>query len=148
MTRVDFYILSSDDPAERLHYACKVTEKAYKLGHRVYVNSQNADQAQQLNDLLWSFLPSSFIPHTGITDSIDCPVLIGHDSLQVDQETSPETRCEVLVNLADNVPEFFSRFQRVSEIVVQHAHIKQVTRDNYRFYRHRGYPLHTHNIGH
>ena len=36
MTKVDFYILPSADPSARLDFACKLTEKAWRMGHRIY----------------------------------------------------------------------------------------------------------------
>jgi DNA polymerase-3 subunit chi len=52
----------------------------------------------------------------------------------------------LLINLSEKVPEFFSRYERVAEIVVQDVTITNRTRANYRFYRDRGYPLETHNL--
>ena len=52
----------------------------------------------------------------------------------------------LLINLSHQVPEFFSRFERVTEIVVQSPAVTESTRNNYRFYRDRGYPLESHDL--
>ena len=49
-----------------------------------------------------------------------------------------------MINLAAEVPEFFSRYQRVAEVVDGHAERRERSRDRYRFYRDRGYKLNTH----
>ena len=36
MTRIDFYLLSSDQPDTRLAYACRLAHKAWHKGHKVY----------------------------------------------------------------------------------------------------------------
>ena len=47
LTKVDFYILPSAEPSARLDFACKLTEKAWRLGHRVYLHC--TDSAQRLD---------------------------------------------------------------------------------------------------
>ena len=66
-------------------------------------------------------------------------VTIGHD-------WEPEGECEVLINLDSDVPLFFSRFERVAEILDQDPQTRQKGRERYRFYRDRGYDLNTHEI--
>lgn len=53
----------------------------------------------------------------------------------------------VLMNLASQVPAFFSRFGRTLEIVASDDAARQSSRDRYRFYQQRGYPLNHHNLG-
>ena len=51
----------------------------------------------------------------------------------------------MLINLHDAAPPFFSRFERLAEIVsVEGA---AAARERFRFYRERGYDLRTHNLG-
>ena len=44
MTKVDFYILPSADPSARLDFACKLTDKAWRMGHRIYLHCSDAAQ--------------------------------------------------------------------------------------------------------
>ena len=145
MTRVDFYILPQDSIEQRHLFACRLTEKARKLGHRVYIHSDDNAQAKALDELLWSWRASSFIPHRLEQDSSDdshCDVLIGYG----DGNGEAAAYSDLLINLSTQVPAFFGRFQRVSEIVVQQAAITSATRENFRFYRDRGYPMNTHQL--
>jgi DNA polymerase-3 subunit chi len=52
----------------------------------------------------------------------------------------------VLINLAAKVPSFFSRFERVAEIVTTDDQAKEQARDRYKFYQQRGYELETHKL--
>ena len=138
MTKVDFYILGSDS---REHTACKLTEKAYGLGKRIYIHTKTAQQAKHMDELLWTFRDGSFVPHQQYQPGVhtESPIQIGcHES--------PETDCDVLINLADEVPLFFSRFLRVAELVGAGPAEKTQGRDRFRFYRDRGYPLDTHEL--
>jgi len=52
----------------------------------------------------------------------------------------------VLMNLSEQVPAFFSRFGRTLEIVASDDAARKSSRDRYRFYQQRGYPLNHHNL--
>ena len=78
--RVDFYVLSSADPASRLRFACRLTEKACSLKNRTYAHVDDAARARELDELLWTFRAGSFIPHQVEPADPDnpTPVTIGH----------------------------------------------------------------------
>jgi DNA polymerase-3 subunit chi len=141
MTQVDFYITDDQGSDARARLACRIVEKAYKLQRKVYVVTPGPEQATQLDELLWLFRAGSFIPHRRIDqpDEDDCPVIIGW-------EDSEAVAPDVLVNLSDAVPAFFSRFERVAEVVSAVPEVRDQARERFRFYRERGYPLETHEL--
>jgi DNA polymerase-3 subunit chi len=143
MTRVDFYVLQSGTDQQRATFACRLAEKAWRLGHSVYVHTASSDDTRRLDELMWTFRDGSFLPHlpTGEAASADpagaTPVLVGHGP-------EPGPRHELLINLAEDVPLFFSRFDRVAEIVA--GETADSARERFRFYRDRGYTLNTHKL--
>lgn len=142
MTRIDFYVLKSGPAGAAQMTACKLAEKAYQLGHRIYIHTGDADDARAVDELLWTFRAGSFIPHRLCeTDEDFAPVLIGHGE-------PPEIRPDLLINLAgeSTPPMFFSRFERVAEIVEPEEPQRGRARERFRFYRERGYELATHDI--
>ncbi len=144
MTQVDFYILGSDSDEARLRLACKIVDKATQLDHHVFVHSTSEEEARKLDELLWTFSQGSFIPHRVLREELSEPplepVLIGFNA------TSVPGRWDVLVNLAPDVPEFFSRYERVAEVVDGNAERREKSRERYRYYRDRGYKLNTHQV--
>ncbi len=150
MTKVDFYILPEDEQHHRHLFACRLIEKAYRLGHQVYIHSDNAEQAQQIDQLLWSFRPNSFVPHSFDNNAqgqnSQGQIAVGYDAAATHDMADNHTHDGLLVNLSTSVPDFFSRFNRVSEIVVQDPKITDATRKNYCFYRDRGYQLNSHDM--
>jgi len=144
VTQVDFYILDSDSDDARLRLACKIVDKATQLDHHVFVHATSDEEARRLDELLWTFSQGSFIPHRivreTLTESPLEPVLIG-----VNQPPAPG-HWDVLINLATEVPEFFSRYERVAEVVDGNATRREQSRERYRFYRDRGYKLNTHQV--
>ncbi|HJN51163.1 MAG: DNA polymerase III subunit chi [Pseudomonadales bacterium] len=137
MTRVDFYQIESDEPT--LDFTCRLIETIYRQGLKVYVHAESQQQAQQLDDLLWTFRADRFIPHSLHGESDRAPILIGFDK-------DPDCHKEVLVNLCGAVPNFFSQFDRVTEVLPKDKVKREATRNNYKFYQERGYPLRYHNI--
>ena len=141
MTRVDFYLLDGTADTAMDMAACRLAAKAFRLGHRVYIRARDAEQARTLDRLLWTFNAGSFVPHALHSEEMDprMPVVIGEAQMPVELN-------DVLINLGDNVPEIFSRFDRVAEIVGGDESSKTNARERFRFYRDRGYPLETHQL--
>lgn len=144
MTQVDFYILSDTSPQANLATSCRVIEKAWRRQHSVYAHTANREMMQQLDDLLWSFRPNSFIPHrsedTPEPESASIPdILVGYSG-------NPKTHDDILINLTEETPEFFGRFKRIAEIVAGEDAAKAKSRERYKYYRKRGYPLNVHHL--
>jgi DNA polymerase-3 subunit chi len=143
MTRVDFYILGDQDAQSRWSFACRLVEKVLGQQHQVYLHTENRDQALYVDNLLWSFKPESFIPHDlGIERLTAKPATlhIGYG------ETAPDHHHDVLINVSQHIPTFFSRFERVAEIVSQDDDTRALMRQHYTFYKERGYLLHNHDL--
>lgn len=141
MTQVDFYILGGRYAAQPLQFVCRLVDKVYHQGRRVYLHVPEG-MAAPLDDLLWSFNQESFIPHAravGSEDDPDTPIHIGSGP-------PPRGHHDVLVNLTAEVPDWFSRFTRTVELVSGDEEQKQLARRRYKFYKDRGYPLTDHKI--
>ncbi|MDQ2077241.1 DNA polymerase III subunit chi [Marinimicrobium sp. ABcell2] len=141
MTEVSFYILQDSEAQARWQFACRLVEKAQRLGHEVLVVVDSAAEADYLDELLWSFNPESFVPHRRI-DAQDQPAA----PVEITANGDCGDHHDVLVNLSQRVPEHFSRFQRLSEVVIQEPQVLQCTREHFSFYKSRGYPIQSRNI--
>jgi len=141
MTRVDFYVSPNQAGDAELQLACRIADKAWQQEHRVYIRAATTDQARALDDLLWVFRDGAFLPHCldSAAEAGETPVLIGCDN-------PPASLPEVMINLGHEVPGFFSRFERVVEIVAGDEASRDLARQRFRFYRDRGYPLETHEL--
>lgn len=134
MPRSDFYILATDDLQARRHFLCKVLEKVYRMGHRVYIRTSDEASAKQLDESLWEFRADAFLPHSLIAEQLDSTIEIGYG------DTLPQHR-DVFVNLELDVAEIALQFERIIEVVVQNQQILDATRANYRRYQQQGYEI-------
>ena len=144
MTRVDFYVLNSSEADGRLELVCRLTEKAVNQGQPVFIHSRDKSLLARLDILLWTFRPGSFVPH-GIREPLEPASRIDADPVTL-SAGEPAAEARVLINLDVAVPSFFSRFDRTLEVVDQQPLTRDAGRERYRFYKHRGYPLHHHAI--
>jgi len=137
MTRVDFYILSGKH--NRLGFVSKMAEQIYRQRHKLHIHTTDPSMSGQIDNLLWTYRDISFVPHEQLQDVVPgAPVTISH------QQEPPNH--EILINLATDVPDFFSRFERVVEIIDTEDSQRRQGRVRYQYYRDRGYELTNHNI--
>lgn len=137
MTKIDFYQIENQETV--LGFSCRLIEKIYRDGREVYVLAASLAEAEELDALLWTFRPDRFIPHALTREQTPAPVLIGHDG-------EPSNHHQVLVNLSGSVPDYFSHFERVAEVVPPSEDSRESARRNYKFYKDRGYPLDYHKM--
>jgi len=144
MTQIDFHILQDASVEARWLYVCRFIEKVERIGHSILVIVDTLEEAQELDDLLWSFKPESFIAHQILGAGEEAKVEITYRVNAPAKHANPSVHNDVLINLGSEVPDYFSRFARVAEIVIQDPKILENTRDHYRFYKQRGYPINQH----
>jgi len=132
MPRVDFYVIE-DPQSDPRRVACRLVEKAWRQGHAVFVHTDSADDAQRMDDLLWTYRQDSFLPHArqSETSADDCRVFIGDGG-------EPTDELDVVVNLSQEVPPFYSRCQRLAEVVTAEEGSRVAGRTRYRYYREQG----------
>lgn len=139
VTRVDFYVSRAGESLARERLACRIAEKAFRLGHRLHIHLGDDGELGTIDDLLWTFRDVSFLPHARLGADEAVPITL-------DTGAAPEPVPDLLINLAAEVPGFFSRFERVAEVVSGDAATREMGRSHFRFYRDRGYPLQHHEV--
>jgi DNA polymerase-3 subunit chi len=132
MTEINFYTAV----ANPLTATARLVGKAYAQGRRVRVVTPDAATTAALDKLLWEQPVEGFVPHVTLTSPhlAVTPVIVDHSLVH-------EGAADVLINLAAEPPAFFSRFERMFEIVGQDAALAAAGRERWAFYKARGYPL-------
>lgn len=60
MKEIRFYHLQNQSTHQALP---ALIAKAHSTGQRIIIQTENVQQAEAINDLLWTFRPKSFLPH-------------------------------------------------------------------------------------
>lgn len=134
MTRIDFHV----GVDHRLHFACRVIRKARAAGKRAVVYTSQADRLAQFDHALWTFSALDFVPHVYVDSPLAAttPVI-----LTPSPGTAPDS--DVLLTLDDDVPphfeEFFSRYERVIEVVSCEDEDRHRARARFKSYRECGF---------
>jgi DNA polymerase-3 subunit chi len=141
--RVDFYILKNAAQKQRWLFACRLTEKAYLRNLRVVIASETAQQAQELDDLLWTFHERAFVPHK-FCEQEACvePQTAVYLTLQPANLPAPD----LLVNLTDRLPESWERYARIAEIIDADEARRRLGRERFKSYRDSKIQLQTHQL--
>ena len=134
MVQVDFHILNSADGQRRQVYACRVVEKAWQRGHRIFVRVADDTVAATMDNLLWTFRDRSFLPHTvDGPGAAPEPILIGTGD-------GPERGdADIAVNLAPSAPGAPEQFTRIMEIGDQEPETLRAARERFRWYVAQGW---------
>jgi DNA polymerase-3 subunit chi len=138
MTEVLFYTHVED----KLHTACQLSAKALSKQMRVMILTADPGLTEKVSRLLWSVPSIGFYPHCRAADRLAAvtPII-------VDDVAEPVPHDQVLINLRNETPSVFSRFQRLIEIVSTDDGDRAAARERFRFYRDRGYNIKTHQLG-
>ena len=132
MTEINFYTAV----ANPIKATAGLVAKAYAQGRRVRVITPDAAATQLLNNMLWEQPAEGFLPHVTLSSphAAATPVIIDHS-------ITHEGSIDVLINLCAEPPAFFSRFERMFEIVGQDEVLANAGRERWKFYKARGYPM-------
>ena len=140
MPRADFYLIQKPRFREEpLLLVCELARKAFDANLATLVLARDAEQAEQLDDLLWSFDDDAYIPHQLAGDDEDelAPVLIASP----DNDTPMRT---LVINLRDTAVD--GKVDRVLEVVPADDSARGPLRERWKQYLARGFDLKKHDM--
>ncbi|WP_126446807.1 DNA polymerase III subunit chi [Sulfuricystis multivorans] len=144
MTRIFFL----HGAADRIQAAALWLQRAWlervlrpAKGPAMLVYAPAEEDAERLDRLLWTQPALSFVPHCRADSPLagETPILI---TGRLDEP--PVDTC--LVNLSNELPATFSRFEYLVEVVSTSDADRVPARSRFKFYRDRGYALENHDI--
>lgn len=137
MTRIAFL----HGAPERLTAAASWLRQAWTRRQPVLVYLPAGKATDDLDRLLWSQPATGFVPHCRANSALaDQTPIVLTDNL----DQLPHDAC--LLNLADELPPGFSRFEELVEIVSTSDTDRLPARERFKFYRERGYALEARDI--
>lgn len=138
MTRIEFHF----NAPERLQYVCRLLRKAHARNLRVGVVGSDV-ALRQLDTALWVFSELDFLPHSTSADTQDVQIA---SPIRLHADPAQWVGLDVLVNLGDDVPQGFEKFERLIEIVATDDHGRMTARQRWRHYTAQGYDLLQHDL--
>jgi DNA polymerase-3 subunit chi len=147
MARIDFHSNVSD----KLEYACRLTRKIWSAtaeGEPVRNIVMVAEKAElkRLDELLWTFSKTDFLPHCYGDDeaAFETPIVLLGDTAAPELANVPHA--DVLIHLSTRMPSdvaaLVARFPRIVEVVTVNEAERLAGRERYKAYRDLGHELH------
>ncbi|QWE11880.1 DNA polymerase III subunit chi [Polynucleobacter sp. AP-Titi-500A-B4] len=146
MARIDFHSNVSD----KLEYACRLTRKIWsatqegELVRHIVIVGEKAD-LKKLDDLLWSFSGTDFLPHCYIEDeaAAETPIVLTDNFASPSLNAIPHA--DVMIHLGmrmpQDVPALVGRFPRIVEVVTVNEAERLAGRERFKAYRELGHEL-------
>lgn len=139
--KVDFYILEGMSTLQAWHHTCHLIEKFHAEQCSIYIHVNSREEAEHLDQLLWTYREDSFLPHHIYDEKDEFP-----PSIQIGYHQNLKKTSKILINLAREIPAFFQQFTHISEIVFSDGVVQQWARERYRQYRELNAALTTHKL--
>jgi DNA polymerase-3 subunit chi len=136
VTRIDFYRYADDKQL----YACRLVAKASRSA-RLVVYAPDSAVLDRFDQALWTYQATGFVPHVraGSPLAAETPIVLAPTGDDLPHH-------DVLLNLSNEWPPFFSTFDRLLEIVGADEADKALARQRYAFYKDRGYDIRVNDI--
>ena len=140
--QVMFYLLNDEAINEDdksvdalLHHACLQAAYFYRQNQKVFIYTENKEKAHDIDEMLWAFDASSFVPHNlvGEGPKYGAPVEISWQA--------PSGRRPVLINLTSTIPNFANQFSYIIDFVPTDENLKQQARERFRTCRQLGFKV-------
>ncbi|OJI04306.1 DNA polymerase III subunit chi [Polynucleobacter sp. MWH-Adler-W8] len=147
MARIDFHSNVSD----KLEYACRLTRKIWSAAsegepvRNIVMVGEKAD-LKKLNELLWAFSSTDFLPHCFIEEeaAAETPIVLTDDFASSALNDIPHA--DVMIHLGmrmpADVPALVARFPRIVEVVTVNETERLAGRERFKAYRELGHELH------
>ena len=132
MTKVEFFFNVPD----KLAKAAELCEKAVAKGRQLTIFTQDDAMSNAMQQQLWQHSDLSFLP-SSTPESLTSE----YAAIIVDSNGKKLLQDDVLINLQQQYPPFFSRFRVLVELVGTEETDKVNARTRFRFYKDRGYEI-------
>ena len=132
MTRIDFYFNVSD----KRQVVAGLVKSALTKRRQVTIYVADESSATNISKDLWQLKPESFLPNVLANHAA-----AAHTPVVIHWQNQLMLQDELLINLTQAEPSFFSRFTQLIELVGDGEPDKIAARTRFKFYRDRGYEI-------
>ncbi|MEM7293542.1 MAG: DNA polymerase III subunit chi [Pseudomonadota bacterium] len=143
MTRIEFLLLPDDSADEAsFHHANNLAKRAID-GGGLFIYTSCSETTRRLDSYLQPNLTETHdaLPPVSLASAPSAFACLAESPVLVCNDREPDGSHHTLLNLCDDVPWFFSRFERLIELVRGDENARKMGRERYRYYKVRGYPL-------
>lgn len=105
----NIYFIRIRKPQEKLSHLCRIAQQAFEAKKKVLLFAPNETAAEYVDNLLWKFPETSFLPHVIANAKSNERVVISYKPLNVND-------AEVLINVNATPHPLWKEFSEVHEL--------------------------------
>ena len=131
--------ISLPSPEDRLSLVCRWAKKCCEDGRTVAVHVADPEQAQQLDEMMWTFEDRAFIPHVRAAEA-KAPVI---EPVLIHCSDEPLAEADVLIEAAGGAPDGRAlRFEHVFDFAEAYDEdLRRLSRERYKACQEAGYRM-------
>ena len=132
MAKVSFYLFEKS-PERQVESACRLCRKILRKEAKIWLLCEDSELQQQLDELLWRFDATSFLPHSIEQSAIpqsNAPICISSHL--------PSSAEWIVFNFNNQALEQAAQFSHIIEIIENDEIAKQIGREKFKAYRRAG----------
>lgn len=133
MPNVEFHLLTDDNSSTLATLVHRLTSDWYNQGRKIYIHASAQQQAEFIDEYLWTREVLDFLPHNLIGEGGHPPAPI-----QIGYAEHTLSRGDILINLDLNLTIAPNQFRHIIEFVPCDEQRKQQARNKFRQYRQHG----------
>ncbi|HTQ98939.1 MAG TPA: DNA polymerase III subunit chi [Candidatus Acidoferrum sp.] len=141
MAKVNFYLLKQDSLQAVLALCCKLAEQQARQGQQVFILADSGETAQDMDRLLWSFTPDSFVPHVLAGDA-----LAGQTEVIIGVSATDAGNATCILNLGTEPVAVHAGLNAIAEFVPNDETAKAQSRVRWNHYKQLGHELQLHQL--
>lgn len=141
MPKVNFYLLKQNTNQARQALACRLAEQQSKQGQHVCLLTDSADTARELDQLLWSFTPDSFVPHALVDDALAASVPV-----VISAGTAAPAASTCVLNLGLEPIADHAGLTAIAEFILNDEEARTQSRVRWNHYKQLGFELQLHQL--
>ena len=127
MANISFYLFEKSNERQ-VESTCRLCRKLFSQQAKIWLYCPDSNLQQQLDQALWQFDASSFLPH-GV-DDLQSPICISANL--------PDDYAWIVFNFSTQALEQHSGFNHIIEIIENTPAAKQLGREKFKCYRASG----------
>lgn len=143
MAKADLYLIQGEGFSDQVNFCCRLSEKAFSLGHSIHILTAESYQNEAIDVALWSFKAESFIPHEVLSASTSPDLAVTISALS---QPPPGKAKELLISTSLKLLEDLEGYKRIAIIVVNEEQAIAEARTLFRHLKALNFDVQTHDL--
>lgn len=129
MPNITFYQLDTESQDDINRIICDLCYSYYKNNRNIYLLCPDLNYCYQLDEYIVNYHKQKFFPYNLLGEGSipPAPINIGHI-------TTNKLKYDILINLHNIIPDNFTKYKEIIELVAKNTTMRAISREHYKHY--------------